>query len=290
MDRQAQLEEFFFRMAHISQLTLEEKVILAGEATEHPTYKMEDLFRKVFFSSSKRRAILNEWASQDLNKLYTDYKQRGIRWLTLLDVRYPDDLRQIHAPPILLFYKGEVGLLQRKKLSIVGSRKSTWYGRAVLRRLLPTCVPDYVIVSGLARGVDTYAHKETLRLGGSTIAVLASGLNQVYPSENSALQTEIGTHHLLLSEHPVHRRPLKHHFPMRNRLLAGLSDAVIVIEAEARSGSVMTAHSALDEGREVFCVPGNITSPLSAGANHLIQEGAHCLYDVSLLKEMLPRS
>lgn len=287
MNDETKITETLFRLAHINQISLSEKIILAGEASESPHIELKDLLRKGLFSFSKRSIVLKELEKQDLSSLYKRYERLGIHWISMIDPSYPELLRKIYDPPIILFYRGNLSLLGHDKISIVGSRKATSYGRAVIKKIIPHFSPDYLVVSGLARGIDTEAHKETIRANGKTIAVIASGLNDSYPPENRDIQQEIGTHHLLLSEYPIDTPPKKHQFPMRNRIIAGLSEAVIVIEAEYKSGSLITAQLALTEGREVFCVPGNITSPLSLGTNHLIQQGAHCLYDVSLFKYVM---
>ena len=287
MNDETKITETLFRLAHIDQISLSEKIILAGEASESPHIELKDLLRKGLFSFSKKSIVLKELEKQDLPSLYKRYERLGIHWISMIDPLYPELLRKIYDPPILLFYRGNLSLLEHDKISIVGSRKATSYGRAVIKKILPHFLPDYLVVSGLARGIDTEAHKETIRANGKTIAVIASGLNNSYPPENRDIQKDIGTHHLLLSEYPIDTPPKKHQFPMRNRIIAGLSEAVIVIEAEYKSGSLITAQLALTEGREVFCVPGNITSPLSLGTNHLIQQGAHCLYDVSLFKYVM---
>ena len=180
-------------------------------------------------------------------------------------------------PPIVLFYRGNLSLINQRAVAIVGSRDHSKYAKDCIHDLIPSLVKDdIVVISGLARGVDTLAHEETLKVNGNTIAVIGSGLDVVYPTENGKLYDDIAKKGLILSEYPLQSRPLKFHFPYRNRIIAGLSHGVCVIEAKEKSGSLITANLALSENREVFAVPGSIFSIHSKGTNSLIEAGA-CL-------------
>lgn len=197
--------------------------------------------------------------------------------LFFTDAEYPPLLKEITDPPLVLFYRGQRELLQRPKLALVGARDCSREASRVVRALLPELIEkNYVIVSGLARGVDTEAHKAAITLGGQTIAVIGCGLDTSYPGENAALQQFMGKRQLILSEYPKGARPERYHFPQRNRLIAGLSVGVCVVEARQQSGSLITAQLALDYGREVFAVPGAILSGRSSGCHQLIQDGAKC--------------
>lgn len=196
---------------------------------------------------------------------------------SILDKVYPIELRQTYNPPVLLFYKGNIKLLHKPKLAIVGAREASKSGVHAVYKIIKELQNQFVIVSGLARGIDTAAHLASLKNGGKTIAVIGSGLDVVYPKENRKLQAYIAKHHLLLSEYAPQEKPLKHHFPERNRIIAGLSRGIIVAEAKMRSGSLITCEYALDEGRDIFAIPGNITDGKSAGCHFLIQEGAKCI-------------
>ncbi|WP_240375301.1 DNA-processing protein DprA [Bacillus piscicola] len=207
---------------------------------------------------------------------YRAYEALGIQILTRFDDEYPERLLHIYDPPWILYAKGSVELLQRQRsLAVVGTRTPTDYGKKALHYLLPPLIKKKVlIVSGLARGIDTLAHHITLRSQGRTIAVLGSGFDYIYPRENTNLAMNIASHHLLLSEFPPSVPPQKWHFPMRNRLISGLSDITFIAEAGERSGSLITAYQALDQGKEVRALPGTIFSSMSKGTNHLIAEGA----------------
>ncbi|MGT2924151.1 DNA-processing protein DprA [Streptococcus caviae] len=197
--------------------------------------------------------------------------------LSILDKDYPLELKNIYNPPALLFYQGDLELMSRPKLAVVGSRNVSKTGVDSVKKIIQELENRFVIVSGLARGVDTAAHLASLKNGGATIAVIGCGLDVYYPKENRQLQNYIAKNHLLLSEYEPSSQPLKYHFPERNRIIAGLSRGVVVAEAKTRSGSLITCERALEEGRDVFAVPGNILDGQSDGCHHLIQEGAKCI-------------
>ena len=220
----------------------------------------------------------NKWLeSMDWNLEIKRLQEHKVKVITILDGGYPQRLKEIYLPPIVLFYRGNLSLINQRAVAVVGSRDHSKYAKDCIREIIPAFVKDdIVVISGLARGVDTLAHEETLKANGSTIAVIGSGLNVVYPSENSKLYDVIAKRGLILSEYPLQSRPLKFHFPYRNRIIAGLSHGVCVIEAKEKSGSLITANLALSENREVFAVPGSIFSIHSKGTNSLIEAGA-CL-------------
>ena len=220
----------------------------------------------------------NKWIeSMDWDSEIKRLQEKKVKILTILDGAYPQRLKEIYLPPIVLFYRGNLSLLNQRAVGIVGSREHSKYAKECIRDIIPTIVSDnIVVISGLARGVDTLAHEETLKANGNTIAVIGSGLDVVYPPENAQLYSVIASRGLILSEYPPMSRPLKCHFPYRNRIIAGLSHGVCVIEAKEKSGSLITANLALSENREVFAVPGSIFSSHSKGTNSLIEAGA-CL-------------
>ncbi|MEG0732452.1 MAG: DNA-processing protein DprA [Vagococcus sp.] len=200
-------------------------------------------------------------------------------FITILDEEYPEYLREIYNPPVALFYRGNIDYLKTPTLAIIGSRKATEHGKLMVDSLVPKlCENNLTIVSGLAKGNDTYAHQAAIRNRGKTIAVIGSGLNICYPKENERLQEFISNQHLILSEYLPNTRPLAYHFPSRNRIIAGISQAVCVIEAKKKSGTYITATLALEEGREVFSIPGNPINDQSEGCLQLIQDGAKCIW------------
>ncbi|WP_162011055.1 DNA-processing protein DprA [Streptococcus sp. S784/96/1] len=197
--------------------------------------------------------------------------------LSILDKEYPLELKNIYNPPALLFYQGNLDLLNKEKLGVVGSRKCSEVGTQSVAKLIKEMGNRFVIVSGLARGIDTSAHVAALKNGGATIAVIGCGLDVYYPKENAKLQDYISRNQLLLTEYEIGQAPKKFHFPERNRIIAGLSRGIIVVEAKMRSGSLITCERAMEEGRDIFAVPGNILDGKSDGCHHLIQEGAKCV-------------
>lgn len=199
------------------------------------------------------------------------------------DPRYPALLREIPDAPKALYFRGNLELLGMPTTAVVGSRKPTDYGIEVTKIVVGKLSATQVVVSGLAYGIDALAHQETLSSGGKTIAVLGSGLDNasIYPAVHVGLANRIvEAGGLLLSEYPPGSPPLKFHFPARNRIIAGLSQQLIVIEAEEVSGTAITAQLALEYNRDVWAVPGPITSPLSRGTNMLIAAGAKPLVDI----------
>ncbi|WP_423216811.1 DNA-processing protein DprA [Streptococcus equinus] len=210
--------------------------------------------------------------SKSLRKIFNQYPS-----ISILDDEYPMELKNCYNPPVLLFYQGNVDLLKRPKMAVVGARTASQTGTKSVQKIVSELGNQFVIVSGLARGIDTSAHISALKNGGATIAVIGCGLDVHYPKENKLLQEYLGKNHLILSEYAVGEAPLKFHFPERNRIIAGLSQGVIVAEAKMRSGSLITCERALEEGRDVFAIPGNILDGKSDGCHHLIKEGAKCI-------------
>ena len=204
-------------------------------------------------------------------KLYTRYH---IHPVTILDtLTYPKALLQTYQPNLVLFCQGNLALFQKTAMAVVGSRQMTAYGKSAIDQLIPELSEAVVIVSGLAKGVDAYTHKQAMAHG-DTIAIIGTGLLTSYPSDHYKLQAVIAQDHLLVSPLPNHAKIQRWHFPYRNLAIAGLSQATMVIEAAEKSGSLITANYALQENRLVFAVPGPISNALSVGTNQLIYYGA----------------
>ena len=218
--------------------------------------------------------------------------EAGAEAVTIVDPRYPQPLREIFDPPALLFVRGRVELLQSLSLGVVGTRRPTPYGLAVAERLSADLAhAGLTIVSGMARGIDTAAHKGALAAGGDTVAVLGCGVDVVYPAENRKLMTELAAKGLIVAEFPMGATAFPQNFPIRNRIISGISVGVLVVEGAQYSGSAITAKLAIDQGREVFAVPGNITSKLSWGPNLLIKQGAKIVQDWNdVVAELPPES
>lgn len=229
--------------------------------------------------------ILNEGQAESLKnekrnfgriaEEYHSLEKRRIKFITILDKEYPNRLRQIKNYPWGMYVRGVLPEDNRPSLAIVGSRLATRYGMELAR-----CFGEELgragvqILGGLAAGIDAAGHNGALQGGGKTFGVLGCGVNICYPRENYPLFERLASEGGIISEFPLGSRPLAQHFPVRNRIISGLSDAVLVVEARERSGSLITAGFALDQGKEVFAVPGRVTDPGSAGCNQLIQNGA----------------
>lgn len=213
----------------------------------------------------------------------------GALAITISDPRYPTPLRDIFDPPILLYARGRVELLQELMLGVVGTRRPTPYGINVAERLSADLShAGLAIVSGMARGIDTASHRGALGVGGDTVAVLGCGVDVVYPSENRKIMAEIAAKGLILSEFPMGATAFPQNFPIRNRIISGMSVGVLVVEGAQYSGSAITARLAMDQGREVFAIPGNITSKLSWCPNLLIKQGARLVQDWNDVVTELP--
>lgn len=198
-----------------------------------------------------------------------------VDYITYFDEAYPIQLREIFEPPLILFYQGHLAALKLPNLAIVGTRTATNYGYQALQHLLPDVVHSgTAVISGLAKGIDTMAHQITLRRGGVPIAVIGTGIDQFYPASNRQLQSQIARSGLVLSEYAPGCGPYRSHFPARNRIIAGLSSATLVVEAKIKSGSLITANSALQNNREVLTIPGPIFAENSQGTNELLALGA----------------
>ena len=224
-------------------------------------------------------------AAAELEKI----SQYNIDLITWDDDRYPDLLRTIHNPPMVLYLKGSVAALHSPGVGMVGSRAATDYGKEIAHTFGRALAGrGFAIISGLALGIDTAAHKGAMAAGGRTIAVLGCGLDKEYPPENRKLYSEIPAAGALISEYPLGTPPDSFRFPARNRIISGLALGVVVVEASKRSGSLITAQHALEQGREVFAIPGRVDSVKSAGTHFLLQQGAKLVHRIDDIIEELP--
>jgi DNA processing protein len=220
-----------------------------------------------------RIASFDAW--DDVEKLLDGVEKSGAEVFTLGDPRYPALLREVHSSPPALYVKGTLAAEDRLAVAVVGSRRAAPYGRAVTERIAgELAAMGFNIVSGMARGIDTAAHTAAIKRGGRTTAVLGCGIDVAYPPENRVLMEKIAENGAVVSEFPPGTMPLAENFPRRNRIISGLSLGVLVTEAALNSGALVTANFALEQGREVFAVPGSVMSPNSAGPHSLIQRGA----------------
>jgi DNA processing protein len=224
----------------------------------------------------------------DLDRVWEQTQSLGIQVLTWEDENYPRRLKEIDQSPPVLYVRGELTSDDDWAVAMVGTRRVTAYGRQVADEIATTLARSGVtVISGLARGVDAIAHQAALNAGGRTLAVLGNGVDRVYPYEHRRLAEKILQSGALLSDYPPGTPPEASNFPPRNRIISGLSMAVVVVEAGEQSGALITASFAADQGRDVFAVPGNINAPQSVGTNQLIQQGAKPFLDVRDLLETL---
>jgi len=208
-------------------------------------------------------------------------KAYGLSILTYEDEGYPKNLKNIFDPPIVLYVKGGIQDCDAHSIAIVGSRRASCYGLAAAERLAGELAGlGITVISGMARGIDTFSHKGALKAGGRTLAVMGSGFTHLYPAENEKLAEEISCAGAVISEFPLTALPLKQNFPRRNRVISGLAEGVVVVEAARNSGALITADFALEQGRTVFALPGAIDSALSYGTNELIKQGARLVTSV----------
>jgi len=244
--------------------------------------------RSVGLPSPVVDALLEVRSTVNLEQVWSQIQSKGIKLITLDDEMYPARLRQIDQPPPVLYALGNLTEQDEWAVAVVGTRRVTHYGRQVAEEIAAFLAQNGVtVVSGLARGIDSIAHKAALDAGGRTIAVLGSGVDQIYPVENRDLAERMAASGAVLSDYALGTPPEAGNFPPRNRIIAGLSIAVVVVEAGERSGASITANFALEQGREVFALPGNIYSPQSKGTNRLIRDGAHPLLASEDLLEVL---
>lgn len=235
--------------------------------------------------------IIRSKADKKIKEEIDKIERLGINLITLNDGNYPENLKRIYDPPPILYVKGGLKKEDVNAIAIVGARKATTYGKIVTERLSGELASyGYTIVSGMARGIDTFAHQGAIAAEGRTIAIFGSGIDIIYPPENGRLAEEIVECGAIISEFQPGILPEKTNFPRRNRIISGMSVGVLVIEASNDSGSLITANAALEQGREVFAIPGNINSRYSSGTNGLIKKGAKLVENIEdILEELLPQ-
>jgi DNA processing protein len=247
--------------------------------------EIEGLHRELIHSI----ANFNDWA--EIDKEIQRARAAGIKMIPFSDAAYPASLRAIADPPPLLYVKGELRDNDSRAIAIVGSRSASDYGRRIARDLARGLASfGFTVVSGMARGIDGMAHESALQAGGRTLAVLGSGVDHAYPPEHEMLYRRISENGAVISELPMGARPIAFNFPARNRLISGLSLGVVVVEATEKSGSLITASLAAEQGREVFAVPGEAGASRSRGSHRLIRQGAKLVETVEdIIEEIAPQ-
>jgi len=262
-----------------------------GSAAKIMSLREADLSQDRVIPANVIPNILHFSQDKFLKSEYNLMNKRGVKVVTWLDNDYPESLREIADAPVVLYVKGDILCAKPLSMAIVGSRRASFYGISAsekFARLLAEL--GFTVISGLARGIDTAAHKGALKTHGVTIAVLGCGLSNIYPLENKDLLENIATTGAVVSEFPMQTMPVSYNFPRRNRIISGLSMGVIVVEAAQRSGALITADYALEQGREVYAIPGKIDQAASQGVNGLIKQGAKLITSVEdILEDIQPR-
>ena len=261
------------------------QIIRTGMKSLEKLYYIEETALETLgISEQEKIALLDSIRNWDLNGEYRKLEERGITFLTILNESYPRRLKEIASPPYALYVKGEVPKEHIPTVAIVGARQCSAYGQQMATMFGKALAQAGVqVISGMARGVDCAGQWGALAVGGKSYAILGSGVDVCYPGEQRNLYDKLQMQGGLISEFPPGTRPMPQHFPARNRIISGLSDAVLVIEAKERSGSLITADMALEQGKDVYALPGPITSHLSKGCNELIRQGAGILLSPEIL-------
>jgi len=249
--------------------------------------KYKDLqFLKENFQNIEELKGINKVKEENIIELMSYIVYNDIKFITILDEAYPKELYEDLIPPFVLFYKGDITLLKRRRISIVGARNCSQYGMEVTKFISREISKENIcVVSGMALGIDAVAHKEALKYDGSTIAILGSGIDVIYPKSNRSLYYQIIEKGLVISEFLPKETPKPYNFPRRNRIISGLSEGVIVAEASCKSGTLITVDHAISQNRKVMVVPGSIFNKKSEGCNKLIRDGAESFTEPEDLKQ-----
>jgi DNA processing protein len=240
-------------------------------------FKLDDIHLKKYFKFEdweieKIHQIDQEDFNNEFEKNVELLIKNKVKVINLTDEDYPEDLKNISQPPVFLYYRGNIKLLKKRKIAVVGTRKATSYGEMACERVVDGLIDAGIVtVSGLALGIDAICHRRTLEKNGDTIAILGNGIDIIYPKINKKLYEAVGKNGLILSEYPLGTEPTNFNFPMRNRIIVGVSRGVAIIESQETGGSLITASIAIEENRDVFVIPGDIFSPSSQGCNNIIK-------------------
>jgi DNA processing protein len=246
-------------------------------------------FTELFGSRVLGEAIASSRSEKAVDDELAKAQEKAVRIVTLVDSDYPAVLREIDDPPMALYVRGEQPIDPARTIAVVGTRRGTRYGKMIAARFASQlAMKKLIVVSGLATGIDAAAHQGVLDVGGFTVAVMGCGIDYPYPKRNQPIYERIVETGVVMSEYPMGSRPAKWTFPQRNRILAGLSRGVVVIQAPERSGALITARCALEQGRDVFAVPGNVNTLTSAGSNRLIKQGAKLVDSIEDILDEYP--
>lgn len=241
--------------------------------------KYEGNFQKILKALKQKEKVSQAQLENIRKKIKSNYT-------TIISPDYPSALKEIMSPPFVLFYYGDLSILNQYSIAVIGSRHPDEYGLSSTKQLVKQlALHNITIISGMAIGIDTVAHESAIAANGKTVAVLGSGIDYCYPKLNSHLYEKLKKDHLVISEYPASIKPQPHHFPVRNRIIAGLSASILVTQATQRSGTMITVGYGLDQGKDIFCIPSRINDP--QGCNILIQQGAKLVLNVNDIIEDL---
>lgn len=286
MNDELQMYEYWF--AALSGISCRRKTELYGmHESAEAIYNIEETEIHAGRISPKEYDIIRKRREEDiLKREYENIQKKGIHFCTILDQAYPEALRGIYSPPYAIFYTGKLPDAGAPSLAVVGARQCTYYGKTVAEEIGRMCgIHGVQLISGMARGIDGISQGSVLKAGGTSYAVLGCGVDICYPSEHRILYEQTREKGGILSEYPPGTAPLARNFPARNRIISALSDVLVVVEAREKSGSLITADFALEQGKGVYAVPGPVTSALSRGCNRLIGQGAEVFLSAEELME-----
>lgn len=270
--------EYWF--ANIRGLGNKEKFQIRSsiKCAEELYYMEEKAIKDIVRNKDKSKVILESIRNWELDREYAVLDRKEVQFITRMNQEYPQRLSEISAPPYVLYLKGKLPKEEKVSVAIVGARQCSAYGERMAKLFAETLASAGVqIISGMARGIDGISQRATVRSGGSSFAVLGCGVDICYPRENYELYRELQVYGGVISEQPIGTQPQKTFFPARNRIISGLADVVLLMEAKEESGSLITADMALEQGKDIYALPGNVTSQLSQGCNRLIKQGAGIL-------------
>ncbi len=270
--------EYWF--ANIRGLGNKEKFQIRSsiKCAEELYYMEEKAIKDIVRNKDKSKVILESIRNWELDREYAVLDRKEVQFITRMNQEYPQRLSEISAPPYVLYLKGKLPKEEKVSVAIVGARQCSAYGERMAKLFAETLASAGVqIISGMARGIDGISQRATIQSGGSSFAVLGCGVDICYPRENYELYRELQVYGGVISEQPIGIQPQKTFFPARNRIISGLADVVLLMEAKEESGSLITADMALEQGKDIYALPGNVTSHLSQGCNRLIKQGAGIL-------------
>ena len=281
---------WLYNIEYMTTRKIEKLLQIFGSAEEIFFAKKSEIKAASALNDSEIEILISSRVIEKIMESYAKLEANGIYFVSKEDKRYPAKLKDIYDAPYAIYVKGNLPENNKKTIAIIGARECSSYGKEMAKYMAGIMAKEGVaVISGLARGIDSYAHQGALASGGVTFGVLGCGVDICYPRENINLYMEMQQEGGVISEFPPGTKPLSYHFPMRNRIISGLSDGILVIEAKEKSGSLITVDMGLDQGKEIYALPGRVTDRLSGGCNNLIKMGAKLVTTPKdILEDFLP--